>query len=85
MERSRWIVFDPNLEPLEQKAIHANPQGENAPHSTWQDGSVLDPYARALGRLTKKAPSATRAQVLTPNFHQSAPLRLCRCPADRGS
>ena len=27
MERSRWIVFDPDLEPLEQKVIHANPQG----------------------------------------------------------
>ena len=27
MERSRWIVFDRDLEPLEQKVIHANPQG----------------------------------------------------------
>ena len=26
MERSRWIVFDPDLEPLEQKVIYANPQ-----------------------------------------------------------
>ena len=27
MERSRWIVFDRDLEPLEQKVIHANPEG----------------------------------------------------------
>jgi len=27
MERSRWIVFDQDLEPLEQKVIHANPEG----------------------------------------------------------
>ena len=27
MESSRWIVFDPDLEPLEQQVIHANPQG----------------------------------------------------------
>lgn len=27
MERSRWIVFDRDLQPLEQKVIHANPQG----------------------------------------------------------
>ena len=27
MERSRWIVFDQDLKPLEQKVIHANPQG----------------------------------------------------------
>ena len=27
MESSRWIVFDPDLKPLEQKVIHANPQG----------------------------------------------------------
>ena len=26
MERSRWIVFNPNLEPFEQAVIHANPQ-----------------------------------------------------------
>ena len=26
MERSRWIVFDRDLAPLEQKVIHANPQ-----------------------------------------------------------
>ena len=26
MERSRWIVFDRDLEPVEQKVIHANPQ-----------------------------------------------------------
>ena len=27
MERSRWIVLNPDLDPLEQKVIHANPQG----------------------------------------------------------
>ena len=27
METSRWIVFDPELEPLEQQVIHANSQG----------------------------------------------------------
>ena len=27
MERSRWIIFNPDLEPLEQAVIHANPQG----------------------------------------------------------
>lgn len=27
MESSRWIVFDQDLKPLEQKVIHANPQG----------------------------------------------------------
>ena len=27
MERSRWIVFNPDLDPLEQNVIHANPQG----------------------------------------------------------
>ena len=26
MERSRWIVFSPDLEPFEQAVIHANPQ-----------------------------------------------------------
>ena len=26
MERSRWIVFNPDLEPFEQAVIHANPQ-----------------------------------------------------------
>ena len=27
MERSHWIVFNPDLEPLKQAVIHANPQG----------------------------------------------------------
>ena len=27
MESSRWIVLDQDLKPLEQKVIHANPQG----------------------------------------------------------
>ena len=27
MERSRWIVLNPDLDPLEQQVIHANPQG----------------------------------------------------------
>lgn len=27
MESSRWIVFDQDLKPLEEKVIHANPQG----------------------------------------------------------
>ena len=26
MESSRWIVFDPHLDPLEQQVIRANPQ-----------------------------------------------------------
>ena len=26
MESSRWIVFDPDLNPLEQEVIYANPQ-----------------------------------------------------------
>ena len=33
MERSRWIVFDLDLEPLEQAVIRANPQaGERIAH-----------------------------------------------------